>query len=413
MAVFRYMAIPLGSTDAVMRRSGEIGGASAAEARASLRRMGLQVIEIRQVGAGSRGRHLAPAWWPGLLRRRRRPVVADMQDSLATMLESGLPLLECLETLSSTVPGRSGALRGLLAHLREEVRGGRSLGEAMRVHPSWFGPEEVALIESGQRSGKLAGTLRELASEHQRRDDLAARLAQALAYPSCVAVVGLAVLVFLSERTLPDLVSILSDASVEVPALTSLVISVGSWLGSAGPVAAVLLVAVLLLAPFARRLAGRLELPWPTAAPSRLLPQVMRRMAVARLSRGLAALLHAGVPLVEALRTMAPATSYEDLRACVLRAADRVERGDPLADALTDEAWFDVEFRRLLGITHVSGELDAMLQRLSERYERRASRQIDRLTSLLEPAVILCLAVAIGVVVMAAILPMVRLKEAL
>ena len=140
-------------------------------------------------------------------------------------------------------------------------------------------------------------------------------------------------------------------------------------------------------------------------------PHVLRKLAVARLSIQLAELLRTGVPMVEALRVVAPTTPGLTLRRRLLEAADRVERGEDIAAALDDEHWFDGEFQRLLQIGQTSGELDTLLDRLGHRYARQANRMIDRLATLLEPAVILTLAVLVGLVVMAAILPLLRLQE--
>jgi general secretion pathway protein F len=146
----------------------------------------------------------------------------------------------------------------------------------------------------------------------------------------------------------------------------------------------------------------------------RLVPSVVRRLAVARLATGLAALVRTGVPLVDAIRIVAPTLpglAAAGLRRRLAIAAERVERGDDLADGLDDPLWFDEEMRRLIQVGQASGELPALLMRIGERYERQARRSIDRLAALLEPAVILLLAALVGLVVMGAVLPLIRLQE--
>jgi type IV pilus assembly protein PilC len=142
----------------------------------------------------------------------------------------------------------------------------------------------------------------------------------------------------------------------------------------------------------------------------RTTPLVLRRVSVARVAQGLSELLRAGTPAVEALRVIAPAAGG-GLRRRLEEAADRLERGDSLVDALDDPYWFDAEFRRLLAVGENAGELDVMLERIGDRYERRSRILIDRLAALLEPAVILVLAALIGIVVMASVLPLLRLQE--
>ena len=136
-------------------------------------------------------------------------------------------------------------------------------------------------------------------------------------------------------------------------------------------------------------------------------------MAVGGLALRLAELIRSGVPMVDALRILAPTTGHYSLRHELLLAAESVERGEELSKALHDEHWFDTEFQRLLDVGQNSGELDQMLQRIGHRYQRQAKRLIDRLATLLEPAVILLLATFVGTVVIAAVLPLVRLQEVL
>jgi type II secretory pathway component PulF len=137
-------------------------------------------------------------------------------------------------------------------------------------------------------------------------------------------------------------------------------------------------------------------------------------LIVARFAQVLAELLRSGVPVVEALRVLAPTFSTASGFAVSIRgAAERIERGEDLAQALDDERWFDAEFRRLLDVGQAAGDLDQLLMRIAERYGRHARRLIDRLAALLEPVVILLLALMVGAVVMAAVLPLLRLREML
>jgi type II secretory pathway component PulF len=300
----------------------------------------------------------------------------------------------------------------MLIDVREQLRSGGSLAQAMLQHPTWFDHSEVAMVRAGQHSGSLPDVLEALTQRHEHSGQLSQKLTTALAYPAIVATVGLGVVVFLSVKTLPELVAVLSDAGIETPALTSRVMAFGQliaghwlWLGLG------LLGLILIGIVAGGMLASRgIEIP-PRLR--QLSPRLMRRMAVARVSLQLAELLRAGVPMVEAIRVLAPTAAGSALRRHLLLAADRIERGEELALALGDEHWFDGQFRRLLEVGQATGELEVLLERLGHRYTRQAQRLIDRLTALLEPGVILTLAVLVGVVVMAAVLPLLRLQEVL
>ncbi|MEE9128655.1 MAG: type II secretion system F family protein [Phycisphaerales bacterium] len=438
MTVWRYTAVPLQRAAQASARRGELAGESAAEVRASLRRIGLQVIDLRPLrrNATDPVTQNQLAWLRelhGSIRssieghvRGRRHERAELYDALATMLDSGLPLLEAVDTIIGCTKRHRCAVRSMLVQVREQLRGGSSLAEAITAHRSWFDASEVAMIEAGQLSGTLTRVLRTLAERHERSGELSNKLIGALAYPTIVAMVGLGVVIFLSVKTLPDLTRILTHAGIETPALTAKVMALGQFLAGHWLAIIVLAVGFLVGLTVLSGLMAQRQIHWPDWL-RRLYPKVLRRIAVAQVSLQLAELLRAGVPVVDALRVLAPTSSGGGSRSGgggegggggslarqLHTAADRVERGDELAAALDDEHWFDGEFRQLLAIGQATGELDSLLERIGRRYARQAERLIDRLAALLEPSVILTLAVLVGLVVMAAILPLLRLQEVL
>lgn len=332
------------------------------------------------------------------------------------MLDAGLPLAEALATLGD--PGgdaRPRPIQRLARELQEKVSEGAPLHEAMGDRPAWFGLSEVAITEAGQRRGELSASLRVLGERQARSSQLASKLAGVLAYPALISLVGLVVVVFLSLGPLPRLVEVLTDSGVQPPTLTTGVIAVGSTLAVWWP----LLVAASAFAVFAPFAAARAVAAsgraWPMML-RRLVPSALRAGSVARICGELAAMGRCGVPLVEALRASA-ATCAGPISASLGRelkqAAKSIEGGGTLAEALDDPLWFSPELTRLVASAEAAGELDAMLDRIATREERRAHRMIDRLAALAEPTVILVLSAIIGVVVMAAALPLVRLRDVL
>lgn len=422
MSLWRYTAVDLRGTRRA-RRSGEHAGDTAVEVRAALRRIGLQVIDLRPLRKARAVRGAGGAWKlprllggyaRGYLRKRRRQERAELYDSLGTMLASGVPMLEAVETVIGSTRRRRSALRLMLLQVRDDLRSGLSLGDAVARHPSWFEPGEVAMVKASQVSGTLPEVLRSLSARHERSGELTHRLIGALAYPALVSLVGLGVVVFLSVKTLPNLVAILENSRIETPALTASVMGFGRLLAGQWWAILLALVLVMVIAAVAADLAGRAGIHPPSWL-RRLSPKVLRRLAVARVSLQLAELLRTGVPMVDALRVLAPTTSglVGGLRRRLVEAADSVEQGHELSGALSDEHWFDPEFRRLLDIGQASGELEVLLERIGQRYARQSNRLIDRLTALLEPCVLLILATLVGTVVMAAVLPLLRLQEIL
>ena len=432
MSVWRYEAVDLRDPARPVERRGELAAPSAAEARAALRGVGLQVLSLREDRpARSRpGRDLRRARPAGgdeqaaaaretaldrWLRGRRAQSRADLVDSMATLLRTGVPLAEALDTIASAGDALPRSLRRAVVAAREDVRSGMSLSAALARHPSWFDRTEVAAVEAAQVGGTLPETLARLAERHGRGARLAQRVAAALAYPAVVACAALAVSAFLATRTLPELAAILENARVAVPGLTRAVIAAGGGLARWWPAILVAAAGIALaLAAGIPMLAARL----PDGARDRLdrmLPLVVRRIAVAGALRRVSELLESGVPLVEALRVAAPAHggATAGLAAALRGAASSIERGGDASSSLGSPAWFDAELRRLVAVGEAGGELGRVLAEVATRRERQAARLVDRLAALLEPAAIVLLAALVGTVAMAAVLPLVRLQEVL
>ncbi len=276
MTVWRYTAVPLQRAAQASARRGELAGESAAEVRASLRRIGLQVIDLRPLrrSATDQVTHNHLAWLrelhgsirnslEGYFRGRRRHERAELYDGLATMLDSGLPLLEAVDTIIGSTKRRRCAVRSMLVQVREQLRGGSSLAEAITAHRSWFDAGEVAMIEAGQLSGTLPRVLSTLAERHERSGELSNKLIGALAYPTIVAMVGLGVVIFLSVKTLPDLTQILTHAGIETPALTAKVMALGQFLAGHWLALIVLAVGVLVGWTVLSGLTARRQIPCP------------------------------------------------------------------------------------------------------------------------------------------------------
>lgn len=454
-------------------RRGEVSAESAAEARAALRSAGLSVLSVRPIenrpsspkrAAATHNDHAPPrvpadSAFQGWLRGRRVQARADALDAIAMLLDSGVPLLQAFETLTTGDGGRdlSSRLRRTLMLVREDLRAGLPLPGALRRHPGWFDPVEVALIDAAESGGGLAPALRELADRNASSAKLTQKLIGALTYPAIVAMVGVAVALFLALRTLPQLTAVLTSSRIETPVLTSAVMAIGGFVVRWGWSVIAVTVLIVVMAVLLGRL--RYFRRWSALMgdlrdrlQSRV-PLVTRRMAVARVSLLIADLLRAGIPLVDALRLAAPSCRglASGLGSALVLSAERIERGQSFVESLSPApapgtpapgpapapgpgsrngdsdprarqfnfrggfrgGWFDREFLQLIAVGEASGELAPVLERIGRRYERQAARLIDRLASVLEPATIVLLATFVGIVVMAAVLPLVRLQEVL
>lgn len=411
MIVWRYKATRPGEA---ALETGQLTAGSAVEVRHSLRRIGLVAVDVRPA------RRAAPRLFAALgirdlinarLRGRRIATRIELMDGLTTLLETGVPLDDAIETIMRSTRGT--AARAMLATLVGSLQGGTSLADAAEAEPAWFDGAEAAMLRVGEARGELAAVCRAIAQRAQRRQTTSGRLVSILTYPGIVACAAVGVVVFLSRSTLPKLEAILLGAGVEPPLLTRIVSETGRLLLVAAPwVLPVLLLTIVALACAGRAMAGTHAL----RPIDRILPRLVRLGAVADASLGLAELRRVGVPFVDAMRIIAPTLrgiTGARLATVIRDAANDIERGSQPSAALANERWFDPEYQRLVAVGETSGEIDRLLSQIAERYHRQVERRIDQLATLLEPLLVLVLAAAVGIIVLATVLPITRLQHVL
>lgn len=410
MELWRYTAIRSEPDQAEVQKRGELMASTAADVRASLLRIGWQVVKLHR----ARQPWQMPAVFRGLLqrhlRKRRRSIRAEIYEGLSSLLESGLPLVECLEIMGMDQDRWTGkARRSMLVQWREAMRSGASPAIAMRELDTWFDEVDCAMIDAGQQGGMLPVVLKQMAFREERADQFGNQIIGAMTYPAILLIAAIGVTVFLSVKTLPELANLLTTAHVSVPGLTVGVMTLGQLVARCGLLVAVLAGSLVGLGAILLRLAIARSEYWAQLV-AMCTPRVIRISAVARFAQTLADLLRSGVPAIEALGVLSQTAS--PALACTIRAASqRIEEGEDLAQALTDPCWFSPQFQRLLHSAQSAGDLESTLERLAQRDQRRAERQLKKLATLLEPAAILVLATLVGTVVLAAVLPLTRLQE--
>ena len=407
---YRYLARAIQTGE---RQSGELTAESPAAARSLLRQASLSVLDLRPVRERKQLRFagletLAASW----LRRRRAGRKAELLESLATLIESGIPLRHAVEIAGhgSRVPR---AVRRLTQDLADRLGEGGTLHEVCANQRGWFDELEIAVLEVAQQSGDLSGSMRRLAERQSRSSALRDKIIAAVTYPVLIGLVTMLVVVLLSTKTLPPIVDMLTASDIEIPRLTQVLVLVGGVIASPAALLVAILTGAIVVVAFALLRAGTQS----RVAPSwyvRMLPAVCHRLPISALARDLADLIASGVPMAQATQILAPTLrgpGTSPLRASLDSARRSMIGGAALEVAFDDELWFDAEFRRLLAVGQESGELPAMLRRLADRYEQRSRRAIDRLASLLEPAAILIMSGVVGTVVLAAVLPLIRMQE--
>lgn len=378
--------------------SGQVSGRSLAYARAGLQRQGIRVVSLRAAGGFE--------WRMPNAREKADP--AGFSRQLATLLKAGVPLLQAFEVM-----GRSGCSTGqatLLDKLKRDVASGLGLADALQRHPAWFDGLYCNLIRVGEQSGTLDRQLEQLAGMLEQRQLLRKRVRKAMLYPLLLLLTGLGVSAILLLEVIPRFESLFAGFDAALPAFTQWVIDLSTGLGRYAPL--LLITAVGLGFAFARlyqrHAPARL---WITAQALRLpvFGRLLSQAALARFARTLATSYAAGVPMLDALVTVAKACGDDLHEQAVQRLRQGMANGQALNQAMANEPLFPPLLVQLTAIGESSGTLDQMLAKSASHYEEQVSQALDQLTSLLEPAIVLILGLLVGGLVVAMYLPIFQL----
>lgn len=401
MAVFTYTA----SDPAAREVAGSMVADTPRQARDRLRAQRLSVHRLAQRNTPRR------ASWRRWLERspNRRDVTAGIRE-LATLLAVGTPLLDALDTVRQ---GRRGLMGMTLARIRDRVAAGESLGDAMADQPAVFDAAAVRMAAIGAQTGGLDQSLDQLADLRERSAGFRNRLLSALLYPLIVAVVGVGVCLFLMTRVVPDLLATLIESGRPLPWVTQVVKTASDallshgLLGLAGCLALGALGAALLSTPSGRWLRDSAVLRTPLIGPLAI------KQNVGRVSALLASLLRAGLTFEEAATISAESCGNRVIARCLTNAVDAIRRGRDIGPAMDVAGVLPPAIVHVFALGQASGRLDEMLDRLARDCDRDVELATQRLTTLLEPALIVVLAVVVGAIAAATILPMLEMGHAL
>ena len=399
MAEFVYTALDAsGATQA---------GQLAAESRnAALRQIvakGLQPVSVQADASLATVHRIHSA-------RLSQRVVEAFTRELANLLAAGISLSRALHIISRETASQ--AARRQWTAIHDDVVGGMPLADALARRPRTFSSIYVAMVRAGETGGFLEMVLEQIADLRSREQDLKGRVKAALVYPVVLAVIAMAVLVFLLTYFIPRFSGIFAEFGAALPPLTRAIVASSRFVSQYG--FAVLVGVALAVVVYRRSAAsesGRrfLERVW-LRTPG--LGTVLARFALVRFCRMLGALIGAGVPLIAALRVAREAVGNQTLSDAVSEGVDQVERGAPLAEGLaTAEALFPPSVVEMVAVAEESSRLDKELARLATTYEKDLDRRLRMLVALAEPAMLFVMAAVIGVVVIGMLLPVFTLQE--
>ncbi len=381
--------------------TGEMEAAAPDVVAANLRRLRILPISVRE---GPKPLELKI---PGFGRRVKDKDLAVFTRQIATMLNAGLPLVQCLEVLASQQPKKQ--LKKTLTEIRDDLEAGSTLAGALKRHQRVFSALYSAMIEAGEAGGFLDTTLNRLAVYIEKTMALRRKVKGALIYPAVVVTVALAVVIFLLVYVIPTFKSLFEAYGGALPLPTHIVLEVSR------------LVRTHLLATLAAFGVGviGLRFAYKTEKGKRIVDglvlrvpvfgELIRKVSVAKFTRTLGALVASGVPILDGLNITAKTAGNKVVEEAVLLTRSSIAEGKTIADPLRESKVFPPMVVQMISVGERTGALDAMLAKIADFYEAEVEQTVANLTTLLEPLLIVFLGVVVGGIVIAMYLPIFRL----
>lgn len=330
-----------------------------------------------------------------------------MNQEMLVLIRSGLPILQVLDTMIERM--EAGGMLAALQEIRSEVKGGSALSDAFGRFPQMFPHLYVASLRAGEQSGDLPVTLGRYIEYQKRVEAIKAKVRSATFYPALLAIAVALVLGFLLLYVIPTFTQVYTDANVQLPLLTRLVIALANGLVAWLPFWVPALIAgLLLLRVFARTERGavrvdglKLRLPF--------FGELLNEYALSTFCRTFATTLASGIPIVQAMQMSRGTLNNLVLEKRLSGAVNRIREGAKISEALEQAGHFPVIALRMIGVGETSGSLVDMLTDVSEYYEAEVERRLDRLTTVVEPVMMMTMGLLIGGIVVAMYIPIFQL----
>jgi type IV pilus assembly protein PilC len=370
--------------------------------RAELRRLGITPTVVKPKGKplfGAAGSSI------------KAKDIAIFSRQIATMMKSGVPLVQSLEIIGNGQ--KNVRMKNLVEAVRTDIEGGSSIYESMSKHPVHFDELYRNLVRAGESAGVLETVLDTIATYKENTEALKGKIKKALFYPAMVIVVAILVSAVMLVFVVPQFEDVFKNFGAELPAFTQLIVKLSRfmvswwWLMLAVAIGTVVgFVFAYKRSPPFQHFLDKVVLKIP------VIGSIMHNSAVARFSRTLATTFKAGVPLVEALESVAGATGNSLYEKAVWRIRDDVSVGYPVNMAMKQVNLFPHMVVQMTAIGEEAGALDTMLFKVAEFYEQEVNNAVDALASLLEPMIMVFIGVVVGSMVVGMYLPIFKLAGA-
>ncbi|UZE95166.1 type II secretion system F family protein [Alkalimarinus alittae] len=385
------------------KTKGKTSGKNAALIKAQLRQQGITPTKVKKeavsLSFGGKGKAITPF------------DIAIFTRQLATMMKAGVPLIQSFDIVADGLENPN--LRDIVLDIKTEVAAGNNFAGALRRHPKHFDDLFCNLVNSGEQSGALETMLDRVATYMEKTETLKRKVKKAMTYPIAVVIVALVVTTILLVKVVPQFEDLFSGFGADLPAFTQFVIGISEWMQEWWFVALGIIIATVYTFKESKRRSPAfadkvdhfmLKLP--------VVGVIIDKSAVARFGRVLSTTFAAGVPLVDALDSVAGAAGNAKYRDAIHTIRDDVSSGTQLQFSMKSTAVFPSMAVQLVAIGEESGALDSMLEKVADYYEEEVDTLVDSLTSLMEPVIMSVLGVLVGGLIVAMYLPIFQMGQA-
>lgn len=393
MARFKYEG-----RDRKKIRTGIVVATSRRDAVERLRDEGIKVIDIREVQATTLQKDIVIG----------NPVKRDQfimfLRQFSTLMRAGVTIVDAVRILSKQVDSKP--LRKTLVEVDEELRKGNTLSDSLAKYPKIFEPLTINLVRAGEMSGNIDESLDRLATHYDKAYQTRQKVISAMTYPAVVGFLAIGVVIFLLSSIVPMFVDMFASFGGELPWITRFVMAgsdfvIGYWY--------ILVLAVVVIAGsywlMRKSEAGNMFLD-KAVLKVPIFGNIMKKSALARLTRTLSSLFSSSVPILQAMTMTEKVVGNAVMSKVLLAARDSLERGGSLTEPMKNHWAFPPLIPHMISIGEQTGSLDHMLEKVAEFYEKEVEQETDRLKALIEPLMIVFLAVLVGTIVLAIMMPM-------
>jgi len=384
------------------RIKGETRAPNVAMVRADLRRQGINPLKVKKKSA--------------LFGKRKKKIragdIAVFSRQLATMMASGVPLVQSFD-----IVGRghdNPAMQDLILSIKADIESGTALAEALKKHPLYFDDLFCNLVQAGEAAGVLEELLHKIATYKEKTESLKGKIKKALFYPAAVIIVAFLVTAIIMIFVIPQFKALFSSFGSDLPAFTQVVVAMSEWMQEWWWALVIGLIGsgFLFINTWKRSRKFRQTLD-KILLKTPIIGNIVNKASIARFARTLATMFAAGVPLVEALESVAGATGNIIYSDAVLRMREDVATGQSLQLAMKQQNLFPHMVIQMVAIGEEAGSIDSMLSKVADFYEEEVDNAVDALSSLLEPLIMVILGTLIGGLVIAMYLPIFQMGNAI